>query len=208
MQTGMGRAPVAVVLKDLSIGVAPGVRVLKARDYAQLVEAEQALLSARAQAADIVAHADSVREDARRCGQEQGRVDVQQELFSSVAELQSKLVHWVRETEPQLLDLVMRCVREIVRSADVSALVQDSVHRALAEMTAAQDIRIQVHESQVEGLREQLRDLMEQHALRGAVRVEPALALKPGDCIVESPLGVVDLRVESQLKFVQQVLQP
>ena len=44
--------------------------------------------------------------------------------------------------------------------------------------------------------------------VRGVVRVEAAATLKPGDCIVESPLGTVDLRVESQLKFVHQTLHP
>jgi len=208
MQADLARAPVAVVLKELSVALAPGGRVLKARDYAQLVQAEQALSVAQAQAAEIVARAEAVREDARRAGQEQGRADARDELLSSVTELQSTLGQWVRETEPRLVDLVLRCVQEIVRSADSAALAQESVHRALSEMTAAQEIRIQVHESQVEGLRGQLTALMERHALRGAVRVEAAMALKPGDCIVESPLGVVDLRVESQLKFVQQVLQP
>jgi len=207
MQADLARAPVAVVLKELSVAVAPGVRVLKARDYAQMVQAEQALSAATAQAADIVARAEAVREDARRAGQEQGRADARAELLSSLTELQSTLGQWVRQTEPRLVDLVLRCVQEVVRSADVTDLVQDSVHRALSEMAAAQDIRIQVHESQVEGLRLQLTALMERHSLRGSVRVEASVALKPGDCIVESPLGVVDLRVDSQLKFVQQVLQ-
>ena len=44
--------------------------------------------------------------------------------------------------------------------------------------------------------------------MRGVVRFEASMALKPGDCIVESPMGVVDLRVESQLQFVNQTLSP
>jgi flagellar biosynthesis/type III secretory pathway protein FliH len=50
--------------------------------------------------------------------------------------------------------------------------------------------------------------MIRQYDLRGMVRVEGLPALMPGDCIVESPIGSVDLRVESQLKFVEQTLNP
>ena len=181
---------------------------IKAADYLRLVSSTQALDEAQAQANALVHKADAVLEEARQSGLQQGRAEALQELLSSVAGLRATLASWVRQTEPRLADIALRCVQEIVRSSDKSALVQDSVHRALAEMSAAQDIRIQVHADQVDELRAQMTELMERHALRGVVRVEAAMALKPGDCIVESPLGVVDLRVESQLRFVQQTLQP
>jgi len=208
MQAYVARPPVAVVLKEGAIGFAPGVRRIKAADYTRLVSSAQALDEAQAQAQAQVRQADAVLEGARQSGLQQGRAQAREELLASVTELRATLAAWVRQTEPRLADIALRCVQEIVRSTDKSILVQDSVHRALAEMSAAQDIRIQVHADQVDELRAQLAELMERHALRGVVRVEAAMALKPGDCIVESPLGVVDLRVESQLRFVQQTLQP
>lgn len=208
MQAYVARPPVAVVLKEGAIGTAPGVRRIKSVDYVRLVSSAQALDEAQSQAQALVRQAETVLEEARQSGLQLGRAQAREELLSSVADLRATLARWVRQTEPRLADIALRCVQEIVRSADKSALVQDSVHRALAEMSAAQDIRIQVHADQVEELRAQMSEFMERHALRGAVRVEAAMALKPGDCIVESPLGVVDLRVESQLRFVQQTLQP
>jgi type III secretion protein L len=198
----------AVVLREGAIGLTPGVHRIKAADYLRLVSSAEALDEAQSQAHALVHKADAVLEEARQSGLQQGRAQARQELLSSVAGLRAALASWVRQTEPRLADIALRCVQEIVRSTDKSALVQDSVHRALAEMSAAQDIRIQVHADQVDELRAQMAELMERHALRGIVRVEAAMALKPGDCIVESPLGVVDLRVESQLRFVQQTLQP
>lgn len=208
MQAYVARPPLAVVLKEGAIALAPGVGRLKAADYARLVSANQALDHAQARAGALVHKADTVLEDARQSGLQQGREQAREELLSSVAELRAMLGSWVRQTEPRLADIALRCVQEIVLSTDKSALVQDSVHRALAEMSAAPDIRIQVHADHVDELRARMNELIERHALRGVVRVEAAMALKPGDCVVESPLGVVDLRVESQLRFVQQTLQP
>lgn len=209
MQAFVARPPVAVVVTaGPAVGLAAGTQRLKAGEYAALVAATDALEQARAAADDIVQRAQAVREEARRAGLEAGRAEARQELLGSIVGLQAQLARWVGETEPRLAAVALRCVQEIVRSADLSALVRESLDRALAEMSAAQDIRIQVHASQVEEVRAQLAELMQRHALRGTLRVEPSMALAPGDCIVESPLGVVDLRVESQLRFVQQTLQP
>lgn len=206
MQAYVAKPPVVVVLKADALQVAPGVTRLRGPDYLNFLASERALALAQGQAETIVQRADAVREDARAKGLVEGRQQARGELLEAVAAVQGTRSQWVKATEPRLVDIVQRCVRDIVKSVNTDSLALDSVHRALAEMTTATDIRIQVHESQVDLLRTKLAELMDKYALRGVMSVEAAMALKPGDCIVESPMGVVDLRVESQLKFVQQTL--
>lgn len=208
MSLYIARAPVAVVIREGGPRLAPGQTRLRAADHADLLEGQQAVAQARQLAERMAAQAAEVSEQARQQGLAQGREEAREELVQAVADLRAMLGGWVRETEPRLVELVLRCVQEIVRSADVNGLVRDSVDRALTEMSSASDIRIQVHESQVDLLRAQTEELMQRHALRGVIRVEAVAALQPGDCVVESPLGVVDLRLASQLKFVQQTLRP
>jgi len=102
--------------------------------------------------------------------------------------------------------MVLRCVREVVKDTDPESLVRGSIGRALSEMTTATEIRIKVHESHLAELRAEVDELAQKYALECSLRVESSPALKPGDCIVESPLGTVDLRLETQLKFVDQTL--
>jgi type III secretion protein L len=208
MQDYIARPPVAVVLNPEKICLAPGVRRISASQFSALVDAHEALEVARSQAETIVNQADQVRDQARQDGMNQGRAQARAELVSCVAALRGSVGNWVQNTEPKLVEIVQRCVRDVIKSVDTDQLVRDSIHRALSEMTTAQDIRVQVHESQVDGLRTQVEGFIDKHALRGVVRFEASMALKPGDCIVESPMGVVDLRVESQLKFVNQTLSP
>ena len=208
MQGFMAAAPVVVELRADRPGIAPGVQRLRATDYARLVQAWQMMQAVEGQAADIMGQAESVREQARQEGLMQGRAQAREELVATVGDMHGTLQRWVAQTEPQLVAMVMRCVREVIKGTDPQVLVAGSISRALAEMNAATEIRVKVHESQVADLRAQVDALVLQHDLRGAVRVEASPTLKPGDCIVESPLGTVDLRVESQLKFVDQTLNP
>jgi hypothetical protein len=199
---------VAVVLSPDRPALAAGVRRLRADQYQNLKEAWRVLDQAQHDAAEIVGRADSVREQAVADGLQQGRATASEELIQAVADMRGQLRRWVLETEPRLVDLVARCVREVVTETDSMQLVRGSVGRALSEMVTAPDVRIQVHESHVPALREQLAQLIQDYDLRGVLRVEASNTLKPGDCVVESPLGVIDLRVDSQLRFVEQTLKP
>lgn len=208
MQNFMARPPVAVQLSADRPAIAPGVRRLRADQYQALQEAWAALDQAKLEAQNIVGRADAVRQEAMADGLKEGRQAARDELIQSVTAMRATLRRWVLETEPKLVDLVARCVREIVTNVDTVQLVRGSVGRALGEMVTAPDVRIQVHESHVPVLREQLAHWVQEYDLRGVLRVEASAALQPGDCVVESPLGLIDLRVDSQLRFVEQTLKP
>lgn len=208
MQDHVPGAPLVVELRPDRPSLAPGVQLLRGADFTRLMATYEALAAAEQRAAELVRRADEVQNQARLQGLAEGRFEARQELLSAVADLQSNLQQWVFQTEPQLVALVVRCVREVVRDSDPEALVRGSIGRSLGEMASASEIRIKVHESHLAALRAETDALAEQYALEGTVRIESSPSLKPGDCIVESPLGVIDLRVETQLKFVDQTLIP
>jgi flagellar biosynthesis/type III secretory pathway protein FliH len=43
--------------------------------------------------------------------------------------------------------------------------------------------------------------------LRATVHLESDAMLKEGDCIVESPMGIVDLRIDTQLRLIKNALE-
>jgi flagellar biosynthesis/type III secretory pathway protein FliH len=207
MQDFISKAPLVVELRADRPSLVPGVQRLRSIDFEQVMEIHDTLSAAQRKADDIVQRAVDVQEQARVDGRAEGRLEVRQELLQAVTDMQATLQHWVLQTEPQLIDMVLRCVREVVKETNPDSLVRGSIGRALTEMSTATDIRIQVHESQLASLRTEIEALTEQYALEGSIRIEGTPALKPGDCIVESPLGTVDLRIETQLKFVDQTLK-
>ena len=207
MQDFISKAPLVVELRADRPSLVPGVQRLRSIDFERVMEIQDTLSAAQSKADEIVQRAVDVQEQARVDGRAEGRLEVRQELLRAVTDMQATLQHWVLQTEPQLIDMVLRCVREVVKETNPDSLVRGSIGRALTEMSTATDIRIQVHESQLASLRSEIEALTEQYALEGAIRIEGTPALKPGDCIVESPLGTVDLRIETQLKFVDQTLK-
>ena len=207
-----------VVLKPDTLSIAQGAAVIKAADYGVLVEAQVAKQDAQAQAARIVqaanaelqkAQADGevLREQKRVEGQQQGRQEARAEVTETISQLNASMQAWIAEVEPTLIQLVARCVKQVVEATDRTALIAEAVDRGLAELSGANEIKIKLAPSQVDSVRPLLADISERHGLRATVRLEPDAMLKDGDCIVESPMGVVDLRIDTQLRLIKNALE-
>lgn len=218
MQNFVTKPPVVVVLKPDTLSLAPNVSVLKAADYGVMVEAQLAKQAAQAQAQSIVNAAqaqlqkaqldgEALREQKRIEGQQQGRLEARAEITECVTKLNASMQAWIAEVEPTLIQLVSRCVKQVVESADRSAVIKEAVDRGLAELSSANEIKIKLAPSQVDTIRPLVTEMSERHGLRATVRLEADTLLKEGDCIVESPMGVVDLRVDTQLRLIKNALE-
>ena len=207
-----------VVLKPDAVSLAPGVTVLKAAAYGVLMDAQNAQQAANGQAQRIIvaaqeqlekARADGevLREQKRLEGQQQGRQEARAEVAECLSQLNASMQAWIAAVEPNLIELVTRCVKEIIERTDRSALIQESVDRGLAELSSANEIKIKIAPSQAETIRPLLASIADRHGLRATVRLEPDAMLKEGDCIVESPMGVVDLRIDTQLRLIKNALE-
>ena len=207
-----------VVLKPDALSLAPGATVLRAATYGVLLDAQSAKQAANEQAQRIIAAAqerleraradgDVLREQKRLEGQQQGRQEARVEVAECLSQLNASMQAWIAAVEPNLIELVTRCVKEIIERTDRSALIQESVDRGLAELSSANEIKIKISPSQAETIRPVLSAIAERHGLRATVRLEPDAMLKEGDCIVESPMGVVDLRIDTQLRLIKNALE-
>ena len=97
--------------------------------------------------------------------------------------------------------------QERIGGRDDKVVIQESVDRGLAELSSANEIKIKIAPSQAESIRPLLAEIADRHGLRATVRLEPDAMLKEGDCIVESPMGVVDLRIDTQLRLIKNALE-
>jgi type III secretion protein L len=208
MQDFISQPPVVTVLKPDSLALPPNTQVVKAADYGLLEAAQSAKLAAEQQAARIVQSAEQVRDEARLEGLQAGREAAKQEVLQVAAQLNDTMQAWIAQVEPHLIELITKCVKEVVTTTDRSAMIKESVDRGLSELANANEIKVKVNANQIETVRPILSELGEKHGLRATVRLEADPMLKEGDCIVESPMGVVDLRIDSQLQLINHTLQP
>ena len=189
------------------VGIAPGQVRITAAHYEELVSISDAWERARAVLLDAEKEAAKLRATYRQEGLELGRGDAQKEAIEQVAQMQSSMNDWVKSTDVQLIELVNRCVGEVVNKIDPTLLVSQSVEKGLAELVDAAQIMVRVHPNSA-SIEDLVEAAVKQYGITGHVRIVPDGSLKEGDVVVESPVGVVDLRLEKQLAHISKALKP
>lgn len=190
-----------------AFAIPAGTVLLKSADFESLRSLEETHAQVATLVADAKAQADHIRAEARKEGLEQGLADAQKLALGQVAQMQSSMNQWVAHTDDQLIDLVGRCVMQVVDKIDPSLIARQSVEKGLAQLVSASQIVVRVHPSMVELMETQSAQVAREHGITGVIRVVPDGTLKESDVLVESPIGSVDLRLEHQLQLLSETLK-
>ena len=186
---------------------APGVRVLRAADYASLVEANRLLAMAEQRAAAMAADAEKAYEERRRQGYEDGLMEGRMEQSEKMLETAMQAVEYIEGVEGKLVDVVTSAVRKIIGELDDRECTVRVVRNALNAVRSQQRVLIRVSPDDKDAVRTSLAAMISS-APNGAtfldVTADPRM--KPGDCILECELGVVDASLETQLKAIEHAL--
>jgi flagellar biosynthesis/type III secretory pathway protein FliH len=83
-------------------------------------------------------------------------------------------------------------------------LLAGMVRQALAGLRQARRVTMQVHPSQAEALRARTAELSLSASCE--VQVLAAPAIEPGGCLIETELGSVDARLETQFAVLERAL--
>ena len=171
----------------------------RAREIAQTAQAEAAKILQEAEQKRA-----EVREDARQEGYEEG-LRHWNEILAAATSRSDELL---RRNEADLVRLAVRMAEKIVGerlTADPATMV-GIVGEALKSVRREKSLTIQVHPSCVDLIRSRVEDLRGRAGGTREIWVEPNAAVQPGGCIVESDVGVIDARLETQLRCLEQVL--
>lgn len=186
---------------------APGVRVLRAADYASLVEANRLLAMAEQRAAAMAADAEKAYEERRRQGYEDGLMEGRMEQSEKMLETAMQAVEYIEGVEGKLVDVVTSAVRKIIGELDDRECTVRVVRNALAAVRSQQRVLIRVSPDDKDSVRQALAAMISSSP--GAATFLDVTAdprMKPGDCILECELGVVDASLETQLKAIEHAL--
>lgn len=208
MQSFLARSPLVIALRPDVLDVDFSVSRIPAEAIGLVLDAESARDEALAQAQRLIDAAQQVQDDARQEGLEEGRALAREEVLEATQALQQQSQRWIEETAPQITKLVTRCVREVIRSFDSEMLVAESVDRGIRELATATELRVRVSPDDLEVVRSMIERLTKAHDVRGSIRLESDQGLRAGDCVLESPMGVLDLRVDTQLKLIELAVDP
>lgn len=185
----------------------PGTRLLRAEEYSRLLEAGELLAAARDRAEAIRAEAEEAYEARRREGYDDGVMEGRMEQAEKMMETAMQAVEYIENIEETLVGVVTSAVRKIIGELDEKERIVRVVRTALVAVRSQQKVLIRVCPADEAAVRDALSAMIA--SAPGGVSFLDVSAdprMKPGDCILESELGVVDGGLETQLKALENAL--
>ena len=187
---------------------APGTRVLKASEYAALLDAQAMLDAAKKRVAEKERVAEEAyarrSEEGYRDGQEEGRLEHAEKVLETVL----SSVEYIEGIEATLVRVVTAAIRKVIGELDDNERIVRIVRNALVTVRNQQRVTIRVASADEAPLREALGAMLT--TTPGSLHfmdIGPDARLDRGSCLLESELGVVDASLETQLKALEHALQ-
>ena len=189
-----------------SITPAPGTRILRAAEYARLLEAQSLLDDARAEAEAIRKRAEEAYEERKKQGYEDGVLDGQMQQAEKMLEPGMQAVEYLEGLERQIVEVVTTAVRKIVGELDDKERIVRVVRTALEQVRGRQRVVVRVCPEEEPQVREALAPMLARSSAANGIELVADQRMKAGDCMLESEMGVVDAGLEVQLKAIEHAL--
>lgn len=186
---------------------APGSRVIKSADLAILYEGQAILDAARQRAAEIELAAEEASELRRQEGYDDGVLEGRMEHMEKMLETAMQAVEYLESLEESLVRVVGGAVRKIIGELDDNERIVRVVRNALVTVRNQQRVLVRVAPSDEAAVRESL-GVMLKSAPGGVsfLDMSPDPRMSPGECMLESELGVVDASLETQFRALEHAL--
>jgi type III secretion protein L len=198
-----------IIKPDAAPDQLTGARVVKREAYDATIDAARILETAHAQARRILETAEqeklSIVDAACQEAYEQGL----QQWNDAVAEANAARDRRLAESEPEMIRLAVRIAQKII-GAELRLNPQAIVTMAaecLQGLRRERSLTLRVQPGDVDRLREQITLLREAAGPRRTIEVVADPAITSGGCIVESEYGVIDARLETQIRCMEEILQ-
>lgn len=189
-----------------TIRPAPGTRILRAEEYARLLEAQRLIDCAQTEAASIRERAEAAYEERKKQGYEDGVLEGQMQQAEKMLETGMQAVEYLEGLERQIVQVVTTAVRKIVGELDDKERIVRVVNTALERVRGRQRVVVRVCSEEEPQVREALSPMLARSTAASGLELVADPRMKPGDCMLESEMGVVDASLEVQLKAIENAL--
>lgn len=190
-----------------SFKLIPNGRVLKAQEYSTLLEAQGILDAAHQESQKIIEAAKlQVEEELKKgyaCGLSDGQAEISKKMIETVATSAS----YIADFEKKLIQVIMESLRSILGDLDPKERVVRVANKALNLMRNQKQVTLEVSPEEAEALSSSITTLLERHPMIGMIEVKAEKRMKPGDCILRTPVGSVEASISMQLNAIQSALE-
>ena len=206
--------PFVFVDKD-RIKLDSSVKVVKASSYTQIVAAETALIEAKRRAdqmvieaqqkaEEITAAAEEVYATEKERGYQEGLQAAKQEMATHMSRMANKTSSFFHAIEEKLASLVIDTVKKVIGRMDQNDLIRSLVKQALSVFRNQKQIILKVSPVQRDLLIDELSEILMHYPHINTIEVIGEERLKPGEVIMETPIGIVDASIKTQVAAIRQ----
>jgi type III secretion protein L len=183
-------------------------KVLKREVYEATRDARDVVAQAQEKAKQIIEEAerecDAIREQARQEGHASGLAEWNQILAQTTRRADELAKAW----EENMLRLSVRVAEKIIGEQLTlkPETVVDIVREVLKGARPGRHLAIQVNEADAQVVRARFDRIKECTSLNTDIEIVQSSSVPRGGCVIESELGIIDARLETQLKCLEDVL--
>lgn len=186
--------------------IVPEDGIIKADEYAALLDADGIIKDAETRAAEIIRKAEEQYELRRKEGYETGLVEGQMEITEKMMDTVAASVDYLSDVEATVVDVVTKSVRRVLGEMDSSERITSVVQNALAVARTQSKVTVRVSPNDLESVQSQLDAITRPYPTITLIDVVADSRLEPGGCILETAIGIVDAGVETQLQAIERSL--
>ena len=186
--------------------ISPTKKVIKAEEYLLQLKAEELIAKEKEEAQKIIEEAKRIYEKEKKRGYEEGLKEGKMHMTEQMLNMVSKSVNYFASVEEKIIKIVMTALKKIIGEIDRDELVVRVVKNALAAARNQKQVVIRVAPEQVEVVKKRINEIIAEFPAVSFLEVTADSRLKPGGCIVESEIGIVDASIDVQLEAIYRSL--
>ena len=206
--------------------ITAGQKIVKAADYRSRVEADKLIDTAHRAAEHIRAEADrryratlSKCDDMREAtdkayhnavekGYDEGFAAAQSDYAAKINDVLIDRAEIIDQVENSLVDMLMTGLKTII-SSDIGSeqTIRGIAVQALRKAGRVQYAKLRVHPDRVEGVQNAILNIKKEFEGLEWIEVVADAKLQPEDCLLHTPVGVLDFSLETQLRVLEEYLR-
>lgn len=194
---------------SINLSALAGERMVLKSDVVQaLSSAEKIVADARQKAAEIIQAAREEESRLKEKGFQEGYEEGLLKLNETILEFKRKYQAMLRDAEKDLLGLSLKIAGRIVGKAIAldHFVLMDIIHRALESLKYQKEIRLRVSPEDVAFLKDNRLHLCSLLGESKEIEIVEDPLVTPGGCIIDTEIGTVDARLETQFRVIEKAL--
>lgn len=186
----------------------PSLKIIPKEALDRLYDANEIIDKARKVALEVERKAKEDYDKRYQEGYEVGVEEGKSEYTFKIMEMVTAQLDSLEGLEKQLVEVVINAIAKVIGEIDRDDLIVRVVRQGLNAVRGEKRILIKVSLNEEVAVREDLKAfLLSADGSSGYIEVLGDPNLRSGDCILETPMGVVEASLSSQLKILNKSLR-